>query len=86
MFLTRDFTVKVGDLNVSKIARANGMNYTQAGTPFYAAPEVWEKRAYDYKADVWSLGCIVYEMACLRLPFRHQEMHSLHEAICEGRY
>ena len=33
--------MKIGDLNVSKIARKDGLNYTQAGTPYYASPEVW---------------------------------------------
>ena len=41
IFLTDENIVKVGDLNVSKIARVDGLNYTQAGTPYYASPEVW---------------------------------------------
>ena len=28
-------------MNVSKVANAIGLNYTQAGTPYYASPEVW---------------------------------------------
>ena len=69
IFLTDDNIVKVGDLNVSKIARQDGLNYTQAGTPYYASPEVWRDKPYDFKSDVWSLGCITYEMAALHLPF-----------------
>lgn len=40
IFLTKDNVVKLGDLNVSKIAKAGIMN-TQTGTPYYASPEVW---------------------------------------------
>ena len=69
IFLTDDNIVKVGDLNVSKLARQDGLNYTQAGTPYYASPEVWRDKPYDFKSDVWSLGCITYEMAALHLPF-----------------
>lgn len=37
------FTVKLGDLNVSKVAKgAAGLLYTQTGTPYYASPEVWK--------------------------------------------
>lgn len=69
IFLTDDNIVKVGDLNVSKIARQDGLNYTQAGTPYYASPEVWRDKPYDFKSDIWSVGCITYEMAALHLPF-----------------
>ena len=40
VFLGKDGSAKIGDMNVSKVAR-NGMNYTQTGTPCYASPEVW---------------------------------------------
>lgn len=32
--------IKLGDLNVSKVAK-NNLVYTQAGTPYYASPEIW---------------------------------------------
>ena len=41
IFLTKDGTVKLGDLNVSKVAK-KGMLKTQTGTPYYASPEVWQ--------------------------------------------
>jgi len=37
IFLSKDGTIKLGDLNVSKIAK-NKLVYTQAGTPYYASP------------------------------------------------
>ena len=39
VFLNKDGMVKLGDLNVSKVAK--GMLSTQTGTPYYASPEVW---------------------------------------------
>ena len=56
-------------MNVSKLAQHNGLNYTQTGTPYYASPEVWRDQPYDFKSDVWSLGCILYEMTALKAPF-----------------
>jgi NIMA (never in mitosis gene a)-related kinase len=41
IFLWKDFTAKLGDLNVSKVAK-KGLLYTQTGTPYYASPEVWK--------------------------------------------
>ena len=78
--------MKVGDLNVSKLARQDGLNYTQAGTPYYASPEVWRDKPYDFKSDVWSIGCITYEMACLHLPFQAKDMGALYKRVIKGEY
>jgi NIMA (never in mitosis gene a)-related kinase len=40
IFLTKNGMAKLGDLNVSKIAKM-GILQTQTGTPYYASPEVW---------------------------------------------
>lgn len=48
VFLFKDGTAKIGDMNVSKIAK-KGLLYTQTGTPYYASPEVWNDNPYDYK-------------------------------------
>ena len=55
VFLCKDGTAKLGDLNVSIVLK-KGLGYTQTGTPFYASPEVWLDKPYDYKSDIWSLG------------------------------
>ena len=74
MFLYKDWTAKLGDMNVSKIANYKGLNYTQTGTPYYASPEVWRDEPYDSKSDIWSLGCVLYEMITLKPPFRADDM------------
>jgi len=68
--------VKLGDLNVSKVAK-KGMLVTQTGTPYYASPEVWQDKPYDHKSDIWSLGCVLYEMLTLLPPFRATSMQAL---------
>jgi len=77
LFLTTDGTVKLGDLNVSKIAKA-GMMHTQTGTPYYASPEVWKDKPYDHRSDIWSLGCVLYEMATKQPPFKAATMDGLY--------
>lgn len=39
------------------------------GTPLYAAPEVLRMQPYDFSADIWSLGCIFYEICTLMHPY-----------------
>lgn len=48
IFLFKDGTAKIGDMNVSKIAK-KGLLETQTGTPYYASPEVWNESSYDFK-------------------------------------
>ena len=85
IFLTKKGIVKIGDLNVSIIAKKN-LAVTQTGTPYYAAPEIWEHESYNNKCDIWSVGCITYEMACLRVPFRGTSIHQLYINIKKGKY
>ena len=72
-------------MNVSKIAK-NGLLYTQTGTPYYASPEVWKDKPYDSKSDIWSLGCVIYEMVTLKPPFRAEDMDGLYRKIIKGVY
>jgi NIMA (never in mitosis gene a)-related kinase len=85
IFLFSDGTAKIGDLNVSKVAK-RGLGYTQTGTPYYASPEVWEEMAYDNKSDIWSLGCVTYEMLTLHPPFRAKDMEELYKKVLKGQY
>lgn len=85
IFLTKSGGVKIGDLNVSKLIKEK-MAHTQTGTPYYASPEVWADVSYDYKSDIWSLGCIVYEMCCLKTPFRAKGLNELFEVVSKGVY
>jgi len=72
-------------MNVSKIAK-KGLLYTQTGTPYYASPEVWKDKPYDSKSDVWSIGCILYEMATLLPPFRAENMEGLYKKVIKGHF
>jgi NIMA (never in mitosis gene a)-related kinase len=85
IFLLSDGSAKIGDLNVSKVAR-KGLGYTQTGTPYYASPEVWNDSPYDSKSDIWSLGCITYEMLTLHPPFRAENMEALYNKVIKGNY
>jgi NIMA (never in mitosis gene a)-related kinase len=70
IFLTKDNKIKIGDLGVAKILdNIEKFTTSKVGTPYYLSPEVCEDRPYNNKSDIWSLGCILYEMCTLKHPF-----------------
>lgn len=82
----KDGAIKLGDLNVSKVCHGEGLMFTQTGTPYYASPEVWKDKPYDSKSDIWSLGCVLYEMTTLNPPFKAKDMKSLYKKVIKGIY
>ena len=66
VFLTSNKTLKIGDFGISKVLD-NTSAKTFVGTPYYLSPEVCENRPYNLASDLWSLGCIIYEMCTLNV-------------------
>ena len=85
IFLKKNGLIKIGDLNVSKFLK-NTLAETRTGTPLYMAPEVYDNFPYDYNADIWSLGCIIYELCSLEPPFKGENISELKKIIKAGRY
>ncbi len=70
IFLTGNNTVKLGDFGISRVLESTcEAAMTVVGTPYYMSPEVCESKPYTYKSDVWSLGCVLYELCALDHPF-----------------
>ncbi|OBS59923.1 hypothetical protein A6R68_08954 [Neotoma lepida] len=86
VFLTRTNIIKVGDLGIARVLEHHGdMASTLIGTPYYMSPELFSNQPYNYKSDVWALGCCVYEMATLKHAFNAKDMNSLVYRIIEGK-
>lgn len=68
---------------MSKLAKG-AMLHTQTGTPYYASPEVWKDQPYNEKSDIWSAGCVLYEMAALKPPFTANDMAELYKKVIRG--
>jgi len=61
---------KIADFGVSKqLNSVQQYAQTAIGTPLYIAPEIWRFEPYDYKVDIWSLGCLLYEICNGDPPF-----------------
>ena len=49
------------------------------------SPEIYENKPYNQKSDVWSLGCILYEMCTNELAFSGKSDQELRIAICTNK-
>lgn len=69
--------LKLADFGFARELSTAALAQTRCGTPLYMAPEILEARDYDGKADVWSTGCIFYEMLVGVSPFKGTNEHDL---------
>uniref|UniRef100_A0A674H1L0 non-specific serine/threonine protein kinase n=1 Tax=Taeniopygia guttata TaxID=59729 RepID=A0A674H1L0_TAEGU len=86
VFLDSKQNVKLGDFGLARILHHNtSFATTFVGTPYYMSPEQMNYLSYNEKSDIWSLGCIVYELCALSPPFTAFNQKELAEKIREGR-
>ena len=85
-FLTNDDNIKLGDMNISKVIKNGQLAHTKIGTPYYMSPEIWNNTPYNEKCDIWALGCLIYELACFKVPFEGNSVNELKRHINKGYY
>ncbi len=56
------------------------------GTPYYMSPEQINEANYNEKTDIWSLGCVLYEMVALKPPFTASNHIALANKILLGDF
>ncbi|XP_040196274.1 serine/threonine-protein kinase Nek3-like isoform X2 [Rana temporaria] len=87
IFLTQSRTIKLGDFGSARILSSPMAHAcTYVGTPYYVPPEIWENIPYNNKSDIWSLGCVLYEICTLKHPFQAGSWKNLILKICHGSY
>lgn len=78
IFLTRAGIVKLGDWGIARaLDHTTAKVKTMVGTPYYTAPEVCDSVEYGLKADIWSMGVVLYEMLAMEPPFQAPNLVSL---------
>ncbi|KAB1267921.1 Serine/threonine-protein kinase Nek5 [Camelus dromedarius] len=86
IFLSKNGMVaKLGDFGIARVLN-NTMELarTCVGTPYYLSPEICQNKPYNNKTDIWSLGCVLYELCTLRHPFEGNNLHQLVLKICQA--
>ncbi len=87
ILLDSEQNIKMGDFGLAKELNSQStLARTNVGTPFYMAPEIINEKDYDEKSDIWSLGCLLYELAALKPPFEAQNAVTLAMRINAGRF
>eukprot|EP00931_Biecheleriopsis_adriatica_P104564 TRINITY_DN79228_c0_g1_i1.p1 TRINITY_DN79228_c0_g1~~TRINITY_DN79228_c0_g1_i1.p1 ORF type:complete len:831 (+),score=203.19 TRINITY_DN79228_c0_g1_i1:149-2641(+) len=90
IFVKNDGSLQLGDLGLGRFFSSQTLEaFSKVGTPLYMSPEVLHGAGYDMQADVWSLGCVLYELVVLRSPFKSEQQLSLYDLfvrISKGEY
>lgn len=87
IFLTSKGEIKIGDFGIARVLQST-YDYAQTaiGTPYYLSPEICQEKPYNQKSDIWSLGCILYEIITLKHAFDATSMKALVFKILRGQY
>lgn len=74
-FLTNNEDIKLGDFGVAKLLECT-IDYANStlGTPYYLSPEICSGESYNFKTDIWMLGCLVYELCTFERPFNGENI------------
>jgi NIMA (never in mitosis gene a)-related kinase len=94
VLLGRDARVKVADFGLGRLVEGDGTfaAASKVGTPLYMPPEILRGERYGPKADVYSLGCVMYEVCLFVTPFDQSTsgvkitLMQLFELIKAGRF
>jgi NIMA (never in mitosis gene a)-related kinase len=87
IFLIKKGQAKLGDFDIGRsLNSTHQMVKTLAGTVYYMAPEVVQRNLYSFSVDIWSFGCVMYQLIMRKLPFVGKNIFELSKKIVEGKY
>ncbi|XP_013114508.2 uncharacterized protein LOC106092255 isoform X1 [Stomoxys calcitrans] len=87
VLLDKDMNIKLADFGFSNRYEDGSPLTTWCGSPPYAAPEVFQGLEYDGpKADIWSLGVVLYALVCGALPFDGKTLLELKSRVVTGKF
>lgn len=75
--------VRIGDFGISRVLDSTAFATSCVGTPAYMSPELMRSERYDHHVDMWAMGCIIYELCTLKLPFMSRSLVDLAMQVLE---
>ncbi|OIV95176.1 hypothetical protein TanjilG_21566 [Lupinus angustifolius] len=76
--------LKIGDFGFARSLTPQGLADTLCGSPLYMAPEIIQNHKYDAKADLWSVGAILFQLVTGRPPFEGNSQYQLFQNILKS--
>uniref|UniRef100_A0A3P9IZ44 non-specific serine/threonine protein kinase n=1 Tax=Oryzias latipes TaxID=8090 RepID=A0A3P9IZ44_ORYLA len=87
IFLTKTDLIKLGDYGLAKKLDSEfSMAETCVGTPYYMSPELCQGAKYNFKSDIWAMGCVLYEVLTLKRTFDATNPLNLCVKIVQGNW
>lgn len=84
--LAKHYARKGGDDGGLMASQSGVLKSTFAGTIVYSSPEIVQSEPYSAKADIWSLGCVLYELCALEAAFPGTNPLTIAKKIVECDY
>ncbi len=88
IMIREDGLVKLTDFGIAQVVDVQRLTVTGQllGSPAYMAPELVEGKPVDTRADVFSVGTLLYQMSTGELPFKGNNAHEVLKRISDGKY
>ncbi|XP_011615278.2 serine/threonine-protein kinase Nek9 isoform X1 [Takifugu rubripes] len=87
IFLTKTDLIKLGDYGLAKKLDSEfSMAETCVGTPYYMSPELCQGAKYNFKSDIWAMGCVIFEVLTLKRTFDATNPLNLCVKIVQGNW
>ncbi len=84
IYIDEKKTIKLGDFGLSRqLKDGSVLAKTHVGTPYYMSPEQMHGQEYNDRSDIWSLGCVMYEIATTYPPFKAKNEIELSKMVKE---
>jgi serine/threonine protein kinase len=87
IMLCENEKITITDFGLAKLKDNDSSKMTSVvGTMFYSCPEILKNEPYNEKADIWALGCVLYEMCSLDPPYSSSNILTLVTKITQAEY